>query len=556
MGGSSPSPALDGSVDSDARLAPTEAERWILWTWVIGLGVMLFRYRDLTADDAFIFFRYAENIAAGRGYVWNPSDGPIEGVVSGLWLAILSASARVDLPLLAVAKVVGIAGYSGSAILLWRLLLRWLPQDSPRWYALAASLLPLSLPAQFLEAVNGLESSVFLALVLTVLTSAVALLRQGSPSRVRFWALPAACLLACLARPDGVAYSAVAYGWLAWQRRKDRQFIRGLAFPFLTCLLVPGLVYMAWRWSYFGRVFPNPYYVKSTEGIISVSFVRSVLDENRFFLFLLLFLRPSDLRVAAGRAVLGAAGVGFLAYARTNTAGLGGGWSRYMMVPTVLLAGAATLAFLRRAGEGSRPGWSRAFRWWILALALALFESSHGRASREYLRNRAWWLQTMRVLHRDLTRQLEATLRGTDHSVLVVDAGQGYYLRRDVLDLWGLNDRFIADHSWYRSPAHRGPILDYVFDRRRPSVLYAPAWTADGTVGHLFPELLKDPRFFRDYVFLGARRGPPISGFQVVRGGRPVDAYYMVIAIRRDLPDFERLRPMLADLCDSLPPGS
>jgi len=40
-------------------------------------------------DDAYIFFRYAENIVNGYGFVWNIGEQPVEGYTSFLYLVVL-----------------------------------------------------------------------------------------------------------------------------------------------------------------------------------------------------------------------------------------------------------------------------------------------------------------------------------------------------------------------------------------------------------------------------------------------------------------------------------
>ena len=41
--------------------------------------VIVFLLWDYSIDDAFVTFRYAENLADGNGLVFNPGDKPVEG---------------------------------------------------------------------------------------------------------------------------------------------------------------------------------------------------------------------------------------------------------------------------------------------------------------------------------------------------------------------------------------------------------------------------------------------------------------------------------------------
>src|SRR5206468_3388663 len=60
-------------------LAPAAAASFLLGVAANGL-----------VDDAFIQFRYAANLAAGHGPVFNPGER-IEGASGGLWMALLGA---------------------------------------------------------------------------------------------------------------------------------------------------------------------------------------------------------------------------------------------------------------------------------------------------------------------------------------------------------------------------------------------------------------------------------------------------------------------------------
>ena len=53
-------------------------------------------------DDMFIFARYAENLAAGHGLVFNPGER-VEGYSSPLWVSILGAAAALRLDVVTAA---------------------------------------------------------------------------------------------------------------------------------------------------------------------------------------------------------------------------------------------------------------------------------------------------------------------------------------------------------------------------------------------------------------------------------------------------------------------
>ena len=44
------------------------------------------------AEDAYITFRFARNVAEGHGFVWNPGEPPVEGFTNFLWVVISAAA--------------------------------------------------------------------------------------------------------------------------------------------------------------------------------------------------------------------------------------------------------------------------------------------------------------------------------------------------------------------------------------------------------------------------------------------------------------------------------
>src|SRR5512137_2328817 len=74
-------------------------------------------YLNCVAEDAFITFRFARNLASGRGIVWNPGEAPVEGYTNFLWLLLCSGALKLGLDAPRFAQVAGtIAG--GATILL------------------------------------------------------------------------------------------------------------------------------------------------------------------------------------------------------------------------------------------------------------------------------------------------------------------------------------------------------------------------------------------------------------------------------------------------------
>lgn len=70
-------------------------------------------------DDAYITFRYAENIAAGRGFVYN--DVPVLGTTAPFYCFLLAAARMVGIPIEAGALFIGVLSAAVTPVLLWRM---------------------------------------------------------------------------------------------------------------------------------------------------------------------------------------------------------------------------------------------------------------------------------------------------------------------------------------------------------------------------------------------------------------------------------------------------
>jgi len=62
-------------------------------------------YLGVIAEDAFISFRFAKNLAIGNGLVWNAGEPPVEGYTNFLWVVISAAVLRAGLDVGFVAQL-------------------------------------------------------------------------------------------------------------------------------------------------------------------------------------------------------------------------------------------------------------------------------------------------------------------------------------------------------------------------------------------------------------------------------------------------------------------
>jgi len=199
----------------------------------------------LPFDDAFITYRYAENLLAGRGLVYNAGER-VFGASTPLyilWLSILKALTGVSsLPLLAVrwnALWFALTAL-GMTVCVARVC------SSARWGVLAGVYCSLSLPLLSISS-GGMESALFSALLVWAVWGSLT-------GRYRLAALLGG--LSAVARPEGILLCAlVGLHWLLSERAK--------AVWFWGLLILPGLVWAAFAFWYFGSPVPQSVVVKS-----------------------------------------------------------------------------------------------------------------------------------------------------------------------------------------------------------------------------------------------------------------------------------------------------
>jgi hypothetical protein len=233
----------------------------VLAAAVAGLFLAHALYLAGVAEDAFISFRYARNLAAGLGFVWNPGDPPVEGYTNFLWVLLSAGAIAAGTDPLRAAQGLGILASLAALAATWRCgrLLGWSP---------AAALLPclfLALSGPFAGwATGGLETNAYAAaLVFAVFHAA----RAAAQARRRDpWLACGALFLALLLRPEGALAAAALLAAAAWAAPGRAAFRRAWAPPVLALAALFAL-YTAWRWHTFGSLLPNTFYAKTGGGI-------------------------------------------------------------------------------------------------------------------------------------------------------------------------------------------------------------------------------------------------------------------------------------------------
>ena len=225
------------------------------------LAQVVFGYSDPTlaghawgTDDAYISYRYAENLAAGRGLVFNPGER-VEGYSNLLYVLLLApATAAVSREsLYAVSAALNALLALAAAYVLYAFARPRLGERG----AAALLLLFATVPSVWVAVASGLETPLVLLLqVVTWVLVEKVVERDGTPRAERFLGMVAA--LSVLARSDGFITPIVATAFLALHRRWRPAAVTGLA------TLATAAALTVFRLAYYGWPLPNTYYAKVT----------------------------------------------------------------------------------------------------------------------------------------------------------------------------------------------------------------------------------------------------------------------------------------------------
>lgn len=263
---------------------------------MIGVAIFMWLTIDLwkfTADDAFITFRYAYNASRGFGLSFNQLPPRAEGYSSLLWTLIMILPHLANIDVVLFAKITGLAFILGSNGLIAYIIILskgniWPLKDRILGAAIACSLF-IAFPYTPLHAVSGMETALASFLyTLTALLFNTQKEHSGSPL------LPITCFLLGITRPEANLYALVLLAFTIYFLPTAKR-LKFIEFSFLFYIL-PGMIYLTWRYFYYGLLLPLPFYIKSNHldlsGLVpTISFLRDAALGFTLPLILAIFYR-------------------------------------------------------------------------------------------------------------------------------------------------------------------------------------------------------------------------------------------------------------------------
>lgn len=397
---------------------------WVLLAVAVVLGL---GFGACAQDDAFISFRYAANLLAGEGLVYNPGEW-VEGYTNLSWTLLMAAVMGLGVDPVAGSTALGLVCMA-AAVASGAGLARRVHGTGGAWVGVGAAALMAVDPWSALEAVEGLETALYLLLVTAGARSA---LREADAGRAP-WGSSVWFCIAVLTRPEAPLVAALVHlGLLLAATAPRDQLRRALHAGALVGLTLGGLT--LWRLQVYGVPLPNTFYAKTGGLFLSRGLVYMKAHMiGHPALWLVVVARLVVRRLDRRDLVLLAPVLGVLAYVLA----VGGDFKptgRFVMPIHGLMAAFGARALVTPGGALRRAPAL------VLAGVLVVGASSAWRGAKTWADIRHANLEARRTVGLFLRDHLPPDTLLAIHSAGAVP----FYAGLPTIDMWGLTDAHIA----------------------------------------------------------------------------------------------------------------
>jgi len=434
-----------------------------------------------TADDSFIAFRYAENLALGHGPTFNAGQAPVEGYTCFLWILIMAIPHFFGMEPVCFAKCAGVVFTLMYQFVAFRLAAQ-LSEGPSKWGRyFVGSMVVLMLSAHLgtaVHAVSGMETALYAFLITVFFFLIVKYL--SSPTRRLAIVVVLVGLLLGLARAEGnlIVVLGLAVTLVLLPREQKTVLVTAIVLFYI----LPGCVYFLWRASYYGQLLPLPFYIKvSKQGLLSgvgpVAVFLVFVGKRVGILVLLGLLKSNRKLLPLFASCLGL--VLFFCFPRHMM----GYQHRFLfpILPFILVIAAIGIYVLQQLLQCSAGVVTRRHHLLTLILLAIYAVVPLGIAADGYQRTRTScvrYYEGLKKTHIALGKRLRDVGAAESPGVLAIaDAGAvPYYSKWRTIDTAGLNDAHIATsgkHDPQYVMAH-DPDVVVLISYRRDELVFRP----------------------------------------------------------------------------------
>lgn len=218
------------------------------------------QYYFLT-DDAFISFRYADNLASGKGLVFNEGER-VEGYTNFLWVIILFLFRLIGWPPEVTANILSMALSAvlfGSVVYFGHRIFAVRRFD---FFTLIAPLLVVLNRTYAVWSTGGLETKLFSFLIFPAV---ILLVPFGEGGRPRYRLSALFFTLAALTRPEGILLFGCFFGVRLLLDIRQKGHVKAILGASSIFVFIIG-AHFVFRLLYYGYPFPNTFYAKVVDG--------------------------------------------------------------------------------------------------------------------------------------------------------------------------------------------------------------------------------------------------------------------------------------------------
>lgn len=470
-----------------------------------------------------MLMRYAQHLAGGHGIVWNIGAAPVDGATDFLFMTASAAFIKMGFTVGQSVRGIGLASHIFTVLIIYWTNRR-IHGGSVPGSLLSGLYLVFGTGLSYVSAYFGTP---FFALGAACTWSLGLLLinKKDSP----LWLTTAFAfsgLVTGLIRPEGVILSTLMLIAIVVMRGIKKSISILLIFGLVFAVF--GGAYFFWRWDYFGYPLPNPFYKKGDSGWKWDSFHHSLQNTLRLgfpmvFAFLLGFRSKETTRrtIAYLIPILGFASAFGLISDEMNY----GARFQYAILPIALMS------WIPLSGEWNPDGLNqltgrqrRAVFAGVILLAGSLIYYSWTQncqlTSYQQTCNRPY----ERDGRLEMAKML-AEYRGRGYILATTEAGLlPYYSGWDAVDVWGLNDQWIAHHGAVTAEYLDGYQPHIIMFHDYYSTLVPPKLTEANLAQRWFGMTILLKTYAEDHGYVLA----------AIFGDSPYDTHYYYVR-----PDFE-----------------
>jgi len=207
---------------------------------------------DHISDDAFISFRYAERMLEGKGLTFNDGE-PVEGFSNPLWIfliAIFSKIASIDIP--TSARILGLILSSFVYFFVYLIAITLFEKKKSTIFFVFISVILLFTPGFHVYSTAGLEGPLLSFLLISTVYFSI----RKNKYHIVITSLLMGLVGIC--RPEGLLYS---FLWFLFSFELNHFDIK-IQVKRISLILLPNIIYFAFRLSYYGELLPNTAFAK------------------------------------------------------------------------------------------------------------------------------------------------------------------------------------------------------------------------------------------------------------------------------------------------------